>query len=212
MDRLREAASGGAAHGLAGGPVPEETNRIWTVPNLLSFLRLALIPLMVWLILGATQASQGWGIALLVALVATDWIDGWVARRFNQVSKLGKILDPTADRLVIAAGLISLMVADLFPVWAGLLVLVRDLVVMSLAGYMVLRGAFIEVRWIGKSATFALMASIPAIAWSSAGLPPQVIFQVGGWFFFALGVIEYYVAAALYVGDIRTALAKLTDS
>ena len=208
MDRLREAASGGSAHGAKGGVIPEETNRIATVPNLLSFLRLALIPAMVWLLLGETQAAQAWGIILLLALVATDWIDGWVARRYNQVSKLGKVLDPTADRLVIAAGLISLMIADLFPLWAGLLVLGRDLVVMSMAGYMLSKGKFIEIRWIGKSATFALMGSIPAIAWANAGLPPEAIFLAFGWFFYAIGVVEYYVAAGLYVGDIREALGK----
>ena len=140
-------------------------------------------------------------------MVATDWVDGWVARRTGQVSELGKVLDPTADRLAIAAGLIALVVRGVFPLWAALLILVRDAVIL-IAGAAVLasRRIRLDVRFIGKVATFTLMMAIPWIAWGNLDLPLADAALVAGWASFAVGILEYYVAAAAYVGDIRRVL------
>ena len=183
---------------------PADTDRILTIPNVISFLRIALIPVFVALIVD--PHTTFWGLVLFVLVVATDWVDGAIARATGQVSELGKVLDPVADRLAIAAGLIALVVRDVFPLWAALLILVRDLAVL-VTGIVLLvkRRARIEVRYIGKVATFALMTSIGCIAWGNLGYVLAEAALACGWAFFAAGIVEYYVATLLYVGDLRRA-------
>src|SRR5437867_631692 len=131
------------------------SSAILTIPNALSFTRIALIPVFVWLIVDHDTTFGG--LLLFGAVVSTDWVDGAVARATGRVSELGKILDPVADRLSIAAGLIALIVRGAFPLWAALLILVRDALIL-LAGFALLagRGARIDVRYVGKVATFCL--------------------------------------------------------
>jgi cardiolipin synthase (CMP-forming) len=183
---------------------PADTDRILTIPNVISFLRIALIPLLVALIVDPHTTFAG--LVLFVLVVATDWVDGAIARATGQVSELGKVLDPVADRLAIAAGLIALVVRDVFPLWAALLILVRDLAIL-VAGIVLLvkRRARIEVRYIGKVATFSLMTSIGCIAWGNLGYVLSEAALACGWAFFAAGIVEYYVATLLYVGDLRRA-------
>ena len=183
---------------------PASTDRILTIPNVISFLRIALIPVFVALIVDPDTTFAG--LVLFVLVVATDWVDGAIARATGQVTELGKVLDPVADRLAIAAGLIALVVRDVFPLWAALLILVRDLAIL-VAGMVLLlrRRARIEVRYIGKVATFALMLSIGCIAWGNLGYVLSEAALACGWAFFAAGIVEYYVAARLYVGDLRRA-------
>ena len=180
------------------------TDRILTIPNVISFFRIALIPVFFALIVDTDTTF--WGLVLFVAVVATDWIDGAIARATGQVSELGKVLDPVADRLAIAAGLIALVVADAFPLWAALLILVRDVAIL-VAGAVLLarRHVRIEVRYIGKVATFALMTSIGLIAWGNLGYVLAEAALACGWAIFAAGIVEYYVATVLYVGDLRRA-------
>jgi cardiolipin synthase (CMP-forming) len=180
--------------------------RVLTVPNALSFARILLIPAFVALMIHHGTEMQG---LLLFGFVAsTDWVDGYIARRTNQVSELGKILDPTADRLAIAAALIAMVVRGAFPLWAALLILVRDGLIL-LAGLVLLatRGGRIEVRYIGKVATFGLMMGIPLVAWGALGEPFPAAALTLGWTFFGVGIIEYYAATWLYVGDLRRAFA-----
>jgi cardiolipin synthase len=183
---------------------PAQTDRILTIPNVISFLRIALIPVFVALIVDPDTTRAG--LVLFVIVVATDWVDGALARATGQVSELGKILDPVADRLAIAAGLIALVIVDAFPLWAALLILIRDVAVL-IAGLVLLskRRTRIDVRYIGKVATFALMTSIALISWGNLGylLAPATL--VIGWAFYAAGIVEYYVATVLYVGDLRRA-------
>jgi len=187
-------------------------DRIATVPNLLSSIRILLIPVFVLLLLNHRRAYEEAGLLLLGAVVATDWIDGYIARHTGQVSNLGKLLDPVADRLAIAAALVTLVVRDAFPLWAALLVLVRDGLLL-VAGAIVLlrRGVRIDVRWIGKAATFDLMWGFPLIAWGNFGLYLHVAAQVVGWFLFAVGIALYYVAAVIYAFDLRGGLAAARD-
>jgi cardiolipin synthase (CMP-forming) len=186
------------------------SSAIWTVPNLLSFLRIAFIPLFVVLIVNHHDVA---GILVFSAVLSTDWIDGYIARRTGTVSELGKVLDPVADRLVIAAGLIALVVRGAFPLWAALLIIVRDVAVL-IVGALLLAGKHvrIDVRRLGKLATFSLMFAVPMISWGNLDLPLRWVALVVGWVLYVTGIVEYYVAAGLYVIDIRRALAATRAS
>ncbi len=180
------------------------SSRVVTVPNGISAARIALIPVFVWLVLDHDTTTAG--VVLFAIVVATDWVDGMIARRTGQVSDVGKILDPVADRLAIAAGLIALVIRGIFPLWAAAAILVRDLAVLLVAAVvLVRRDVRVEVRWIGKLATFSLMAAIPMVSWGSLGLPLAAAATVGGWAAYAVGIVEYYIAAFAYLGDIRRA-------
>ena len=177
-----------------------------TVPNLISSLRILSIPVFVALILDHDTSTAGLVVFGLVA--ATDWVDGVIARRTGRVTELGKILDPTADRLAIAAGIIALALRHVFPWWAALAILVRDAVVLGTGiSALVKRKIKLEVRYIGKAATFALMGAVAWVAWGNLGLPLRHLFLAVGWTSFALGIVEYYVATAAYAVDLRRGLA-----
>ena len=186
-----------------GGREPA-SSAILTVPNLISFARILLIPVFVGLIMN--DGTELAGMLLFAGVAATDWVDGFVARRTNQVSEFGKILDPVADRLAVAAGLIAVMIRDALPLWAGLAVILRDLAVL-LVGVAILaaRRVRVDVRFLGKSATATLMIAITWIAWGNLGLPLAAGARAAGWVLFAVGIAESYVAAAWYLRDIRRA-------
>jgi cardiolipin synthase (CMP-forming) len=182
------------------------SSAVATLPNLVTFLRILLIPVFWWLIVDHDTTTVG--ILVLSGVLATDWVDGLLARRTGQVSELGKVLDPVADRLAIAAGLVALVVRGAFPLWAAVLILVRDGAIL-IAGAVVLvqRNMRIDVRWIGKVATFSLMCAVPWISWGRLGLPLAEAALVCGWTAFAVGIVESYAAAVVYAGDLRRALA-----
>lgn len=181
------------------------SSAILTLPNLVSLLRILLIPPFVYLIVH--RSTTGAGIILFAFVMATDWIDGTIARRTHSVSDLGRVLDPVADRLAIAAGIIALVVRDAFPLWAALLILLRDAALL-VGGAILLTGrrVRIDVRFIGKVATFSLMLAVPWIAWGTLGYPLAALTLGCGWIAFVAGIIEYYAAAGVYVGDMRRAL------
>jgi cardiolipin synthase len=182
------------------------SSAILTVPNVLSFARIAAIPLFCWLT--TREDTRLVGIVLFAVVAGTDWIDGYIARRTGQVSELGRILDPVADRLAIAAGLITFSLVGIFPFWAALLILLRDVtVLLGGAGVLWGRSLRVDVRAIGKIATFSLMAAIAWIAWGNAGGPLADVLLVGGWLIYSVGIVEYYIAAGLYAIDVRDALA-----
>jgi cardiolipin synthase len=194
LERLRDAAQGSSDG--------DATDRILTIPNVITSIRLLLIPAYVALILD--PHTRQWGILLMVAVMSTDWVDGYVARRSGQVSEVGKILDPMADRIAIAAALIALVIAGVFPLWAALLVILRDALVLGAAIYLMRRGTKpVPVRWIGKSATFTLMLSIPLIAWGESGFALAHAALAVGWTGYSVGIAEYYWATYLYAKDIR---------
>jgi cardiolipin synthase (CMP-forming) len=186
------------------------SSAILTVPNVLSSIRIAMIPVFVALIVGRRHDMAG--LLVFAAVASTDWIDGYIARRTGTVTELGKLLDPTADRLVIAAGLIALIVRGAFPLWAAVLIFVRDAAVL-IAGAVLLAGRHIriDVRYVGKVATFSLMTAIPAISWAHLNLPLTAVASAVGWFAFVTGIVEYYAAALLYARDIRRSLALPPD-
>jgi cardiolipin synthase (CMP-forming) len=157
-------------------------------------------------VLLADEDTRLAGFLLAAVVLSTDWVDGLIARRTGQVTELGKLLDPLADRLAMAAALITLAVTDLIPWWVAGVVLVRDVVVLFAAVLLaVTRGPRIDVRPIGKYATFTLMWGIPAIAWGNAGLPLDDAVRVFGWVWFVVGTVEYYAAAVAYALDLQRA-------
>ena len=183
------------------------TDRIATVPNALSLLRILAIPVFVWLIVDRDTTFAG--LVTFAVVASTDWVDGVLARATGQVSEVGKVLDPVADRLATAAGLVALVVRDAFPLWAALLVLVRDAaIVVAGVGLLARRRVRIEVRYLGKLATFALLLGIGAVSWGNLGYAFADAFLVVGWAAFALGIVTSYVAAVQYAGDARRALAE----
>lgn len=187
------------------GPTSPASSRIVTGPNLVTLIRILSIPLFVVLIVRHTTSEVG--ILVFSAVVATDWVDGWLARRTGQVSELGKVLDPLADRMAIAAGLVALVMRGAFPLWAAALIVARDVVLVAVGGVVLARRRVrIDVRWVGKLATFSLMIAIPWIAWGRLSLPLGEAALVVGWTAFALGIVESYVAAAVYARDLRRAL------
>jgi cardiolipin synthase len=190
-----------------GTPGAGSGRRVLTLPNVISAFRIAMIPVFVALILDEDTTTAG--LIVFGFVVATDWVDGTIARRTGQVSDLGKVLDPVADRLAIAAGIIALAIRGVFPVWAAAAILARDVVVL-VAGLVVLmrRHVTIEVRWIGKVATFSLMVAVPAISWGALDLPLAAAATAVGWVSVAVGIVEYYVAAVVYARDVRRATAS----
>jgi cardiolipin synthase (CMP-forming) len=188
----------------APGDRPPASSRVLTVPNLISAIRIAMIP--VFWVLIVDPDTTAWGIVLFGVVVATDWVDGTIARRTGQVSELGKVLDPVADRAAIAAGLVALVVRGAFPLWAAVLILARDVAVLIAGAVLASKGLRIDVRWIGKVATFALMIAIPAVSWGSLGLWPAAAALAVGWPVYVLGIVEYYIAAGVYAVDLRREL------
>jgi cardiolipin synthase (CMP-forming) len=182
----------------------ESSRRLLTVPNVLSAARIALIPVFVILLLdGDTRVA---GFVLLLVVVSTDWVDGAVARRTGQVTELGKVLDPVADRLALAAALITFLAVNAIPLWAALLVLVRDALILVAGAVLGARGIRIAVRPMGKYATFTLWWGIGFIAWSNLSFVMDDVAAVIGWVWFVVGVVEYYAATVAYIGDVRHAL------
>ena len=131
-----------------------------TWPNLVTLVRLALLPVFVWILFSTDhRAVAAW---LLASLGATDWIDGYLARRLHQVSNVGKVIDPVADRLLVIVGLLSVAAAAGVPWWFALITLARELIVSLLTLLLAALGAArIDVLWWGKVSTFALMTTYP---------------------------------------------------
>lgn len=180
--------------------------RPFTFANLISLVRLLFIPVFVWLLFSADDRL---GAALLLAgLGATDWIDGWIARRFNQVSEVGKILDPAADRLMMVTAVVSTWIDGSVPWWFALLTLGRELLVSIAAVVLGALGAErIDVTWWGKTGTFLLMFAYPLLlgGLSDAGVADLLRFL--GWMCAIPGLAISWYAAASYVPLARVALA-----
>ena len=141
---------------------PTRSSRVWTVPNLLSMGRLAGVPVFLWLVLG--PEADGWALALLMLSGVTDWLDGYLARRLNQTSQLGQILDPVADRLYILAVVIGLAMRDIIPWWVAVILPLRDLLLWGLVPLLRTRGySALPVHFLGKAATFNLLYAFPLL-------------------------------------------------
>jgi cardiolipin synthase (CMP-forming) len=185
-------------------------SRVLTIPNLISAGRLLCVPVFLWMLWKAHPARRG-AAELLAVLGATDWVDGWIARRFDQGSELGKILDPTADRVLLVAAAIALLREGLGTgvdviLWV---VLAREVLIAVATVVLALAGARrIDVVWAGKAGTLALMFALPMFLIADAADSVRSVFDILGWAFAIGGILLGYVAAAKYVPAARSALRE----
>ena len=185
----------------------EGLDRVLTAPNVITMVRLLCIPLFLWLLFGDHRQTDA--AILLAALGATDWIDGFVARRYHQVSTFGKILDPTADRVLVATAVISVIVHGAVPLWFGLATIAREALVSVMVLLLASLGsARIDVLWVGKAGTFALMTAYPGFLISHGTAGWQQPLHDVSWAIGLIGLALAWIAAASYVPPARTALRE----
>ena len=171
-------------------------SRIWTIPNVLSMLRLALVPLFLVLIVRGEYVT-----ALIVLVVAsfTDLLDGYLARRLGQVTRLGQLLDPAADRLYIFAALVGLAANDLVPWWIVIVIVARDVFLLVLGVVLANHGyGPLPVHQLGKVATFALFFGVPVIMLGLAFPAVQPVSEPIGWAITLWGAFLYWWAGVIY--------------
>jgi cardiolipin synthase (CMP-forming) len=174
------------------------TMRIWTVPNALSAVRLVLIPVFVWLVLVAQ--ADGWAVFVLAVSGITDYLDGYLARRLGQISRIGQILDPLVDRLTVAATLIVLALRDIIPWWLVGLLVARELVLVAIVPTLRRHGLVaLPIHYLGKAATFVLFWGFPFLLVGAGPDPWQQFFDIAGWAFVIWGVGLYWYGAILYI-------------
>ncbi len=196
--------------GLGGELIPEGEDRLLTAPNVITFVRLLCIPLFVWLLFGRDLYWQA--AVLLAVLGATDWVDGYVARRFGQVSNFGKMFDPTVDRLLMIVGVGSIIVVGAVPLWFGLLVIGREVVMSAYVATITLMGARrMDVSFIGKTGTFCQMVAFPLFlvaADESLSGSLRYAVEFGAWAAGLPGLVFGYIAFVGYLREGPTALAE----
>ena len=189
-------------------PPPGIGDRIWTVPNALSGLRLLGVPLFLYWVLGPHH-HDGWAIWLLIGAGVSDYLDGKIARRFGQFSRLGQLLDPAADRLYIAATLLALVARDGLPVWWALVLVGRDVALLPTLPLLKRIGyGPLPVHFLGKAATANLLYAFPMLllvlpehsGWFADLMRPF------GWAFATWGSLLYLLAGWLYVVQVRQLL------
>ena len=181
-------------------------DRVFTVPNLISMARLAGVPVFLWLVL--VPQADWWAIGLLIAAGLSDWLDGKLARAWNQQSRLGQVLDPAADRLYSAATLVGLAVRAIIPWWLLALLVFRELV-LGVALLVLRRHSFgpLQVSFVGKAATLCLLYAFPLLFLGSHAGPAALAARVTGWAFAIWGTALYWWAAALYLVQARQVIA-----
>jgi len=185
----------------------EGLDRILTAPNVITMGRLVCIPIFLWLLFGAHRQTAA--AILLAVLGATDWVDGYVARRYHQVSTVGKVLDPTADRLLVGTAVIAVIVHGAVPLWFGLATLIREMLVSLMVLLLASLGASrIDVLWVGKAGTFGLMFAYPTFLLSYGTAGWQGPIRVIGWITGLVGLGLAWLAAASYVAPARTAFRE----
>lgn len=195
---------------------PEQTSAdhgVFTIPNLITVIRLLCIPVFLWLLFALDDL--GWAGLLLCVLGATDWIDGWVARRFDQGSEWGKILDPVADRIMLITAAGALVIYSTVPLWVGALILFREIAVALATLTLAAAGAArIDVQWSGKAGAFGIMFALPGfiiVDLLGPGMARDVfvvltgIATIGGLGFSYFSLFEYLPRAQTALVDGRRA-------
>jgi cardiolipin synthase (CMP-forming) len=180
----------------------DHQERILTVPNAISVARLAGVPVFLWLVLG--PQADGWAVGLLIAAGLSDWLDGVIARAWDQQSRLGQVLDPAADRLYIAATLIGLAIRAIIPWWLVALLAARELL-LAVALLVLRRYGYgpLQVSLVGKAATLCLLYAFPLLFLGAHAGTPALVARVIGWAFAIWGTALYWWAAALYLVQMR---------
>ena len=183
----------------------QASNRIVTVPNAITLFRVACLPVFIWMLFGL--GNRAGAAILLGALGATDWVDGWVARRFNQTSAVGEIIDPVADRLLFFVGIIAIAIDGSAPLALCVLVLAREAAVSAATLVLAAMGAQrISVTWIGKTGAFVLMFAFPLFLMSNADVADTQWWELAAWVCGISGTVIAYVSALGYIPLAREAL------
>jgi Phosphatidylglycerophosphate synthase len=196
---------------------PPVSSRVWTIPNVLSFFRLALIPVFFALLV---TGQYGWAVLVVAVSSATDFVDGYVARHFNQVSRLGQLLDPAADRLFILTTLLGLAVIGALPWWFVAALIARDVFLIVLGVVLAShRYGPLPVHHLGKMGTFAVLFSMPVLLLAFALPETAAIALPVGWAAALWGLFLYWWAGVAYarqaaqmIRDLRGASADASDT
>jgi len=189
-------------------PVPSRDAGWRTIPNLISLLRLLCVPIFVWLLLGASMPLSA--AILLGVLGGTDWVDGWIARKYDQGSAIGQVLDPVADRILLITAAVTLLIDGAVPLWIAALVLFREALISIAVLVLAAAGARrIEVQWVGKAGTLGLMFALPGfllLTFSTGAIHDFLLLFT--WSATIGGLLLSYWAAATYVPLARIALRE----
>jgi len=175
---------------------------LWNVPNVISLIRLALIPWFIWLV---ATAEYGWAGVLLGVIGSTDWLDGYLARRLGQVTEIGKFLDPLADRLAVAVAVIGGLITGVLPIWFAVALIVRETLIGIGALYgWTKRVSKLDVRYLGKAATLLLYIAM-TLFYVGVGFDLSSL-VVAAWLTGVPGLVMYYWVAVQYFTDMREAI------
>lgn len=184
-------------------------DKVVTAANGITLLRLLGLPLFVWLMVG--PEALGLAFLTLVVVGTTDWIDGYVARRFDQVTRIGQLADPLIDRLLLATAGLTLAAQGILPWWVILAVVARDALLLAAAATLFGGNPQIPVTRMGKFATACLLVGIPGFLVAAMDWSGAAIFDPVAWLFTAVGLATYYIAGIMYALTARTLLAAATD-
>ena len=187
---------------------PSGDDRILTIPNAISAVRLACVPLFLWLLLGAEERRAA--AALLAVLGATDWVDGYIARRWHQVSTVGKVLDPVADRAVLLTGVVAILIDGAAPLWVGIATLSREALISIGTLVVAALGSRrrIDVSLVGKAGTFLTYFAYPMFLAGDAELGSRAVWRGLAWACVVPGVLLSWWALGTYVPVARDALRQ----
>ena len=186
-------------------------DRVLTVPNGISAARLAGVPVFLWLVLGPrTATADYWAVGLLIAAGLSDWLDGKIARAFNQASRLGQLLDPAADRLYIVSTIVALAVRQIIPWWLVAVLAVRELTVGIALALLKRRAGYgtLQVSLVGKAATLCLLYAFPLLFLGDHPGWGGTLARVIGWAFATWGTVLYWWAAMLYLAQVRNLVSR----
>lgn len=173
------------------------SNRVLTLPNVVSAIRLAGVPVFLWLVL--VPHADGWALAVLMLSGVTDYLDGYLARRLQQTSRLGSILDPVADRLYILAVVVGLALRDIIPWSVAAALPLRDILLLALVPALRSRGyGALPVHFLGKAATFNLLYAFPLLLLGDGTGTLAELARIFGWSFAGWGIGLYWWSGGLY--------------
>jgi cardiolipin synthase (CMP-forming) len=179
----------------------EIRSTVFTIPNVISMVRLALVPVFAVLIVAGHDV---WALVVLAVSGFTDWLDGVLARRLDQVSKLGQMLDPAADRLFIFVTLLGLAWREIVPLWLVVVIAARDAMLAFLMPLLARHGyGPLEVSFVGKAGTFALLYAFPLLLLAEVPGVVGAVAHVVGWAFTWWGIGLYWLAGLQYVAQTR---------
>ena len=181
---------------------------LWTIPNAITLVRLLLLPVFLYVLFGLDNRAAA--SVMLGVLSATDWVDGYLARRLGQVSEFGKVFDPTVDRLLFVVATTAIIIDGSIPLWFAIAVLVREVLVglMMVVATVVFKMPRIDVTYWGKLATFLLMFAVPGFLMGNSGTFVADGFQAASWIVGIPGLMLSYWTAIAYIPQVRRAVAS----